>query len=51
VLAGIDERTALVWFEDGWRTMGDGAVTLVRADGERRFGSGERIVGIPAPHA
>ena len=50
VFAGIDERTAAVWSEDGWRTMGEGAVTLVRADGERRFGAGERIEGIPAPH-
>ena len=49
VLAGIDERAAAVWFGDSWRVLGEGAVTLVRPDGERRFGSGERIEGIPAP--
>jgi cyanophycinase-like exopeptidase len=49
VLAGIDERTAAVWSGDGWRALGEGAVTLVRADGERRFASGELIEGIPAP--
>lgn len=49
VLAGIDERTAAVWSEDGWRAMGEGAVTLVREDGERRLGAGERVEGIPAP--
>jgi len=51
VLAGVDERTAAVWSEDGWRAMGEGAVTLVSAEGERRFGSGERIEGMPAPRA
>lgn len=49
VLTGIDERTAAVWSGDGWRAMGEGAVTLISGDGERRFGSGERIEGIPEP--
>jgi cyanophycinase len=49
VLLGIDERTAAVWIDDVWRTMGDGGVTVVTVGEERRFGPGEVIDGVPSP--
>ncbi len=49
VLLGIDERAAAVWSDAEWRAMGDGAVTVITIDGERRFEAGEEIVGLPAP--
>lgn len=49
VLLGIDERTAAVWADDVWRTMGDGGVTVVTVREERRFGPGEVIDGVPPP--
>lgn len=49
VLLGIDERTAAVWADDVWRVMGDGSVTVVTTRGERVFGSGEVIDGLPSP--
>ena len=50
-LLGVDERTAAVWSYDGWRAMGDGAVTVVTIRGERVFGNGEVIEGLPSPTA
>lgn len=47
VLLGIDERTAAVWSGDVWRAMGDGGVTVVTTRGERVFGPGEVIDGLP----
>ena len=32
-----------------WRAMGDGGVTVITADGERAFASGEPIDGLPSP--
>lgn len=49
VLLGIDERTAAVWSDGTWGVMGDGGVTVVTAHGERVFGAGEDIDGLPAP--
>lgn len=49
VLLGIDERTAAVWSGGDWRTMGDGGVTVITVDGERRFDTGRRIEGLPDP--
>ena len=49
VLVGIDERTAAVWSDDVWRVMGDGGVTVITTRGERAFGSGEAIDGLPSP--
>lgn len=50
-LLGIDERTAAVWSDGIWRAMGDGDVTVVTTRGERVFGSGESIDGLPSPEA
>ena len=47
VLLGIDERAAAVWSGDVWRAMGDGDVTVVTTRGERVFGPGEVIDGLP----
>jgi cyanophycinase len=49
VLLGIDERTAAVWSGGRWRTMGDGAVTVITTAEEHSFGSGEAIEGLPSP--
>ncbi len=49
VLLGIDERTAAVWSGDAWRVMGDGGVTVITTRGERAFGSGEAVDGLPTP--
>lgn len=49
VLLGIDERAAAVWSDGAWRAMGDGGVTVVTTRGERAFGPGEAIEGLPAP--
>lgn len=49
VLLGIDERAAAVWSDGVWRAMGDGDVTVIRAGGERVFGPGEPLDGIPSP--
>jgi cyanophycinase len=49
LLLGIDERTAAVWADAGWRVMGPGSVTLIANGSPRRFASGEAIDGMPAP--
>ena len=49
LLLGLDERTAAVWQAAAWRTLGDGAVTLVRGETRRRFEAGAAIDGLPAP--
>jgi cyanophycinase len=49
VLLGIDERTAAVWSDGVWRTMGDGGVAVITTGGERRFASGDAIDGLPEP--
>jgi cyanophycinase len=49
VLLGIDERTAAVWSDGIWRAMGDGEVTVVTIRGERAFGPGQEIGGLPSP--
>lgn len=51
LLLGLDERTAAVWRDGTWTAMGDGAVTLVRADDRRRFEAGDVIEGLPQPSA
>lgn len=49
LLAGIGERAAAVWNDGRWTAMGDGAVTLLGPDGERRTDPGRPIDGMPAP--
>jgi cyanophycinase len=51
VLLGLDERTAAVWQEGGWRALGDGGVTVIASGARRRFGSGDPIEGLPPPNA
>ena len=51
VLPGIDERTAAVWHGGTWHALGDGGVTVITADGQRRFDAGSEIEGIPPPIA
>lgn len=51
VLLGIHERAAAVWSGDTWRVMGDGGVTVVTIEGDRAFGPGETIEGLPSPDA
>jgi cyanophycinase-like exopeptidase len=49
VLLGVDERTAAIHHEARWRCLGDGGVTVIADGGQRTFGSGEEIEGLPAP--
>ena len=49
ILLGIDERAAAVWSGGAWRAMGDGGVTVITIEGERRFETGEAVEGLPAP--
>jgi cyanophycinase len=49
VLLGVDERTAAIYHEARWRCLGDGGVTVIADGGQRTFGSGEEIEGLPAP--
>jgi cyanophycinase len=49
ILLGLDERTAALWSDGEWRAFGAGSVVVVDAHGERRFSSGELIVGLPLP--
>jgi cyanophycinase len=49
VLLGVDERSAAVWQEGAWRGYGPGGITVIAEGDDRHFGSGETIVGLPAP--
>ena len=49
VLLGVDERTAAIYHGTRWRCLGDGGVTVIAGNGQRTFGSGEEIEGLPAP--
>lgn len=51
VLLGVDERSAAVRSDGVWRAMGDGGVTVITKQGERVFGAGEAIEGLPQPAA
>lgn len=48
VLVGLDERTAAV-FDGGWRALGPGAVTVIRAGAAIRFPAPGRVEGLPPP--
>jgi cyanophycinase len=48
-LLGIDERSAAVWSEEGWRAAGPGAVTVIRGDKTSRFTSGMEITRLATP--
>ncbi|MEX0743087.1 MAG: Type 1 glutamine amidotransferase-like domain-containing protein [Actinomycetota bacterium] len=51
VLPGIDERSAAVWRGGTWHALGEGGVTVITADGQRRFDAGSEIEGMPPPLA
>lgn len=48
-LLGIDERTAAVHQDAGWRAAGAGAVTVIKGEKSARFEAGQKITGLPAP--
>jgi len=48
-LLGIDERSAAVWDNGGWRAMGPGGVTVIKGDRRSRFESGAEVTGLPSP--
>lgn len=48
-LLGIDERSAVLWEEGGWRAAGPGAVTVIKGSKTARFGSGARVSGLRVP--
>ena len=48
-LLGIDERSAALWEAGAWRALGPGAVTVIRGAKTARFGSGDKVTGIPQP--
>jgi cyanophycinase len=48
-LVGIDERSAAVWQDGGWRAMGPGSVTVIRDEDTATFASGSEIRGLPEP--
>jgi len=48
-LLGIDERSASIWIDGGWRAAGPGAVTVIRGGRSASFKSGEKVTGLRAP--
>jgi cyanophycinase len=48
-LLGVDERSAAVWEEGGWRAAGPGAVTVIKASNVHRFTTGMKVIGLPRP--
>jgi cyanophycinase len=48
-LLGIDERTAAIWSDGGWRAAGPGAVTVIKGSKRARFTTGAKIAGLPSP--
>jgi cyanophycinase len=48
-LLGIDERSAVLWDESGWRATGPGAVTVIKGNKTATFESGARVSGLRVP--
>ena len=48
-LLGIDERSAAIWTEAGWRAAGPGAVTVISGSEKTIFKSGAKIAGLATP--
>jgi cyanophycinase len=48
-LLGIDERSAAVWTNYGWRAAGPGAVTVIGGEKTATFRSGDKIPGLQDP--
>ena len=49
ILLGIDERTAAVFVDGGWRAEGPGSVGVITRAGRWTFGTGSSIEGLPSP--
>jgi cyanophycinase len=49
-LLGIDERSAALYTEGGWRAAGPGAVTVIRGDQVSRFTSGMKVTDLSEPN-
>ena len=49
ILLGLDERTAAVFLDGGWRVEGAGSVSVITRARRDVFGSGEQIRGLPRP--
>jgi cyanophycinase len=49
ILLCLDERTAAVFVDGGWRVEGAGSVSVITRARRDAFGSGQRIRGLPAP--
>jgi cyanophycinase len=48
-LLGIDERSAALWIDGGWRAAGPGAVTVIDGERQARYTAADKIAGLPAP--
>jgi len=48
-LLGIDERSAVLFVDAGWRAAGPGKVTVIRGARRKEFDSGSRVTGLPVP--
>lgn len=48
-LLGVDERSAVLWDQGGWRAAGPGAVTVIKGSKTATFGSGARVSGLRVP--
>ena len=49
ILLGLDERTAAVFIDGGWRAEGAGSVSVITRARRDGFGSGQQIRGLPPP--
>jgi cyanophycinase len=49
ILLGIDERTAAVFVDGGWRVEGPGSVVVITRSDRRTFRTEEAIRGLPRP--
>lgn len=48
-LLGIDERSAALWIDGGWRAAGPGEVTVIKGERTASVKSGARIAGLATP--
>jgi cyanophycinase len=48
-LLGIDERSAVIWIDGGWRAAGPGKVTVIQKSGVAAFESGSKVTGLRRP--
>jgi cyanophycinase len=48
-LLGVDERSAAMWIDEGWRAAGPGGVTVINGKNAASFKSSMKIVGLGSP--